>query len=398
MTPTLEATLTPTAEPTEPSTDTPVDSLTLRIWVPPQFDPEAGTRAGDLLAARLQEFEATDDNIQVEVRVKAAEGTGGLLASLTAAHAAAPLALPDLIALPRADLETAAIKGLVAPLDGLTPILEEADWYAYAVELARLQENHFGIPFAGDTLTVIYRPAIVGDPPQTWADILQLSEPLTFPAAAPNALFPLALYLSAGGSITDEAGRPSLSVTTLTEVLNFIQSGERSGVLPFWLTQYDTFDVAKQAYRENRAHLAVTWISDYLVDPPIDTVTAAIPTPDGTPFTLARGWVWALSNQDENRNQATVELAEFLADPEFMGSWTEAAGHIPTRSSALNVWPASPLRALVSQMVIAGQVVPPMEVITILGPVLQEATVQVLKEQANPATAARQAAEQLAGP
>ena len=81
------------------------------------------------------------------MRIKAPDGPGGLLDSLTTASAAAPLALPDLVALPRPIMETAALKGLVHPYQNLTSPIDEPDWYPYARQLARLQDSIFGIAF-----------------------------------------------------------------------------------------------------------------------------------------------------------------------------------------------------------------------------------------------------------
>ena len=55
-----------------------------------------------------------------------------MLDMLTTSSTAAPLALPDLIALPQHTLENAAIKGLLFPFDGLTSLMEDADWYEFA--------------------------------------------------------------------------------------------------------------------------------------------------------------------------------------------------------------------------------------------------------------------------
>jgi hypothetical protein len=82
------------------------------------------------------------------VRIKALDGPGGLLDALSAANAAAPLALPDLILLPRPQLETAALKGLLTPFDGLSASLNNGDWYDYARDLAQLQDSTFGLPLA----------------------------------------------------------------------------------------------------------------------------------------------------------------------------------------------------------------------------------------------------------
>jgi len=120
-----EATPTPDAEATAEATVEPVTSLTL--WVPPEMDPESGTEASLILNERLLLFSGMHGGLEVIVRVKDASGTGGLLDALTATSEAAPDALPDLIALTRTDLETAALKDLIFSLDGLTDIPDNAD-------------------------------------------------------------------------------------------------------------------------------------------------------------------------------------------------------------------------------------------------------------------------------
>src|SRR3972149_4031140 len=146
-TPAPEASPTPesgaplTALPAVETTRSPERPTTLRIWLPPQFDPADGSSAGDLLQARLAEFSGLHHAVRIETRVKALTGPGGLLDSLSAANAAAPLAMPDLILLPRALLETAALKGFLYPVDGLATSLNEDDWFAYAQQLARLRSG-----------------------------------------------------------------------------------------------------------------------------------------------------------------------------------------------------------------------------------------------------------------
>jgi multiple sugar transport system substrate-binding protein len=128
--PTGPATQTVTANSTEiptpaasPTADQPKGPLTLTIWVPPQFDPEAGTAGSDLLKKRLEEFKARRPGISLDVRVKALDGPGGLLDTLSSASAAATRVLPDLVALPRPMMEAAALKGLLHPYDGLSTAL-----------------------------------------------------------------------------------------------------------------------------------------------------------------------------------------------------------------------------------------------------------------------------------
>jgi hypothetical protein len=74
----------------------PSGGLLVRIWLPPEFDPNGNGAASGLLKARLEQYATENPEVRLEVRVKALDGTGGMLESLVAANAAAPLALPDL--------------------------------------------------------------------------------------------------------------------------------------------------------------------------------------------------------------------------------------------------------------------------------------------------------------
>ena len=131
------------------------------------------------------------------------------------------------MALPRDLMETAALKGLLLPLDNLTTAVDDPDWYAYAASLARLQKNIYGLPFAGDALVQVYHPTMVAKPPATFQAVLEVGQPLVFPAAGDQPYFTLALYSASGGAVTDEQGRPYLSSLELTQVLTFYLSAEQ---------------------------------------------------------------------------------------------------------------------------------------------------------------------------
>jgi ABC-type glycerol-3-phosphate transport system substrate-binding protein len=394
-TPAPRQTPTPNATPAVSPTPGPV---TLRLWLPPQFDPAAETPAGQLLRARLETFTTRRPDVRLEVRIKAPDGPGGLLDALTNTTAAAPLALPDLVALPRPILEAAALKGLLHPADEFTAALDGPDWYDYARELARLQNSTFGLPFAGDALLMVYRTTVLSQPPGDLASALQLPGPLAFPAADPQALFTLALYQAAGGIIQDEQGRPALDPIILETVLNFYRQAEESELLPYWLTQYASDDQAWEAFENSQADMAITWASRYLTDLPADTSGTPIPTPGGAPFTLASGWVWALASQTPDHQRLSIELAEFLTESSFMAEWTSALGLLPTRLSALDTWQSPSLRAMAQQIVPEAHPYPSADLLTSLAPVLQKATIDVLKQQSQPLTAAQEAAGSLVAP
>lgn len=398
ITPEASATATNTPTPTVEPTRTPARPATVRIWVPPSFDPEDDTPASQILQSRLDEFADRRSGIRVDVRVKGIDGAGGILDSLITANAAAPLALPDLVLLPRSILETAALKGVLFSIDELVSPLDDGDWYPYAQQLAHLQNSTFGLPFAGDALILVFRPAVIGDAPRDWSAALETAEPIIFPAANEQAYFTLSQYLAAGGNVQDEEGRPILEEQILTEVLNIYQSAEAAGVTPFWLTQFTSDEQAWQAYIEGQSDMVVTWTSRFLSELPVDSAASAIPTPDGTPLTLANGWVWALSNPQVERHSTSIELAEFLTASEFLSEWTAAAGYLPPRSSALEGWSNTTLQRLAEQIARSSQIHPPTDVMLTLSPALQQAVVEVLKEQIDPQTAAQEAIDLIAGP
>jgi ABC-type glycerol-3-phosphate transport system substrate-binding protein len=351
-----------------------------------------------LLQARLDEFVEARSGVQVEVRVKALTGEGGMLNSLSATSAAAPLALPDLIALPRELLESAALRGLLSPYDDLSETPEEADWYPYALELAQFQNSIYGLPFAGDALIHVYRPEIIESPPRDWGAALDTGAPMVFPAVDPMAHFTLALYQAGGGSAIDDQGNPILEPEVLAEVLTFYMEAEAVGVTPFWLTQYQNDDQAWEAFLEPRSNMVVTWGSRFFQSGLEDTAAAQFPTRNGRPFTLATGWVWALATPQTENQETSIELAAHLTDSEFLAEWTQAAGYLPTDPEVLAAWPDSTLRSIFSPILASARLFPSADILASVGPPLQSAVVAVLKQEADPLSAAQTAASSIAEP
>lgn len=382
-------------------TEAPSGPVTLRVWLPAQFDPSSGTAAGDLLFSRLNTFMNEHPGTRVDVRLKALEGSGGLLEALASANAAAPMALPDLIALPRPLLESAALKGLLYPYDGFGEMFEDDGWYDYATQLAYLQDSVFGMPFAGDALLLVYRPVVMDVPPRDWNSAVGFGNPLAFSAADSKALFTINQYQAAGGTVWDNQGRPALDEKVLTEVLSFYQQASQAGVMPVWLTQLETDEQVWQVFSEEQAPMAVAWASSYFnrsASMSFETKIAPPITADGNVYTLATGWVWALASPDHTRRSLATELAEFLMDQQFLGEWTYAAGYLPPHTDALAEWEDEELRPLLGRISMAAQLLPSEDLLSTLGPALESAVVSVLKQQADPQTAATIAVERVNQP
>lgn len=383
---------------TPESTATATGPVTLRVWLPPEFDPAAETLAGALLQERLSEFAARRPRVRLDIRVKNLADPGGILEALSSTSAAAPLALPDLVALPRPLLEAAALKGLLYPFDGLTVTLDDADWYDYARRLARLQNSSFGIPFAGDALVLVYRPGVIEEPPRNWTHVLETIGPLVIPAADPQALYTLNLYQAAGGPVQDEQGLPMLEASTLTRVLSLFQEAAVTESLPLWVTQLESDEQVWEAYLDNRGPMMITWASRYLQGKPEDSAMTSLPATGEAPFTLATGWVWSLGSPEIVKQELAVQLAEFLTEPVFLAEWTAAAGYLPPRASALDRWPAGETRSLASHIVLSMHPKPSSDVLSSLSPPLKQVTIEALKQQREPALLAEEAVEGLDNP
>jgi len=366
--PTPRPTSTPQVIPTE-TVPPPSQVSLLRVWLPPQFDPAAENEAANLLEQRLAEFETEHPGLLIEVRLKKSEAEDNIVNYLTLTSEAAPNALPDLILLSRPDLESAALRGLLHPIDGLSTSLEDRDWYGYAQQLARIQNTGYGLPFAANALVLVYYPdlgTIV-----TWEDVLSSKGQLVFAANHPQELVGLSLYGSAGGEILDTQELPTLEVDALTRVLTLVQEGISKDVFSASLANVSTEGQTLQIYRTGKANKGIIWFLDY--QSPEDGAVTPLPGLTEESFSYATGWVWALAGSNPENQQLAAELAEHLVATDFISEWTRETGYLPTRPSTLQEEDRTIIAILES-----AHPIPSNDVLAVLGPLIQEALTRVL--------------------
>ena len=350
-----QATPTPQLLPTQTAVP-PAQARILRVWLPARFDPGSSAQSANLLEQRLAEFESSHPGLKIEIRIKTEEG---ILHALTVTSNAAPSALPDLIALSRPDLESAALNGLLHPIDGLTDSLDDPNWYPYARELGHIQNIGYGLPFAGDALVLIHPPELQI---LSWEDIFASKEATSFPASDPQSLVALSLYVSAGGKLVNAQGQPTLEEAPLIRVLTLIENGIRANVFPPTVLNFESYEQSIQAYRDGRAGLAITWASN------TDDLIHPIPGLDAS-HTFARGWMWALAGSSPENQQVAVELAEFLMDQEFLGEWIGETGYLPTRVTD------DLAEAVILE---SARAIPSNDALAALGPIMNQALIRVL--------------------
>jgi hypothetical protein len=291
-----------------------------------------------------------------------------LLESLQLTFLAAPAALPDLVSLPRTDLESAAVLGLIQPLDGLTSVLENNNWVASVRVLGRVRESVYGLPFVLDALALASSAPL---PAESWLEVAEVG-PLSFQVS--DAYFPLALYLAADGALTDAEGHPALNEDVLARVLSLFAQGE--------VVALDTQEQVWSSLGQVGGS-AVGWSSGFFRGKPVNVHLDALPGLGGPPATLVRSWDWAVASLDIERQQLAVELAEWLTAEEFLGEWVESVGFLSPRPDAR--WEA---------LLGSARAIPPVELMDAVAPVLQEAVASVLAGM-SPEAAARAAVERL---
>lgn len=372
---------TPTSTPT-PAPDGP---RTLRIWVPSQFDPSLDTPASAIFQERLDEFVARRPGLQIEVRVKAK----GFVDALSKTQAAAPAIMPDLVALSRDDLESATAIGLLHPLDGLTTLLDDPDWYPYARQMAHIQNTIFGLPFAGDALALV---GYANPLPGSWNELPEETL-FIFPAADPQALFSLSLYLSAGGELVDDQGIPNIDETVLAEVLSLYLPSDEETFLSSMVTEYQSDEQAWNTFLEQRGNLTVSWTSNYLRNQIPALTLSPLPGIETGQYTLATGWSWALAGSNSENQTLSVELAEFLSDSRFLTKWNQAVGNLPTRPTALSSWNDALSKIRLTQIAESANLVPSQELLNVVGPLFTEAVLSVINGEQPPIEAAQSVAE-----
>ena len=353
----------------------------LVIWLPPQFDPKAKTSAGALVQSRIDAFQKKYPQWTLEVRLKAVDGRGGLLDSLANTSMAAPNALPAMVALQSQDLESAALKGLLLPLDEKTQSSAGNDWLPYAAQMGMTQGKSFGVPLAGDALILAYHPLLSPYPPSTWQELSSQHFPVIFPAADPDSIVVTTIYQAAGGNLLNQNNPPALEATPLQKSFAILNNGTQSGAFPSWIAQFFTFSQAWDTYTHQNSSYAIVWASQYLPNPPGGSKLTTLPKINSTQITLARGWVWCIPAMSTSTQDAALLLVEFFSDPDFINELDLAAGYLPVNSGGLDVISDAEMKNTITKITGIAQLMPTSSTINTISPIFENSTIQIIKKQ-----------------
>lgn len=346
----------PTAEMQFPTPTTPA-YYNLTVWIPPQFDIDAESKAAALLKNHLQEFSKKNLQVNLDVRVKSASGPGSILETLTGASIVAPDALPSLVLISRSDLVQAASKNLLSPIEGYSGVIDENDWFDISKELGSYQGTVYCLPFAVNAFGLVYKNIGFNNGQPSWEEVIRQSDKLFFAAGDPEALTTLALYQSAGGVLSDKADQPVLEVDALTTVLAAYADAARFHRIPNAELDYQTDDQVWEAFLSSNKGVVLTWANHVLVD--LGTMKLALlPSLGKEPYTLAGGWMWCLTEPHEQDRIYSIALAEYLVEPEFLASWAPVSGYLPVKPSSIPGYEGIELQNTLTKMLLSAHVRP----------------------------------------
>jgi hypothetical protein len=363
----------------------------LILWLPPELDPNGDTAAAAILKDRLDEF-AYLNTIEIEVRIKAVSGGGGLLDALRTTHAAAPSISPDVVALSREHLLQAAQDEVVFRNEGLKTVMGDLDWYNFGREAGMVQGEVLAVPFKGVPMGLVYNSVSQLIPSNEWADTRLNYGYFGFAADDPRGTFLLLLYLSLGGQVQNEQGMTILQEEPLIAALQTLKDGLNT-------RHYSDLAVTMQNSEQVWDAFSTGAIDTAFL--PVDVVLKGRETTPDAPdpaftspgMTLTDAWVWALGSEEPQRQELAVALIAHLSDTQFLAKWSEALKAIPARPSALGSWEETSLKPALEKMASGAILYPPDSVMNNIGPILRNATLLILRDNADVVETAKQAVE-----
>lgn len=288
----------------------PVTAPSLRVWTNTRFSPDANS----ILIDQIDQF-STENNIEIEVRVKDEDGVATSLNYVRTGRNIAPKLMPDLILLNDTELNSALNDELIALVDVYG--VETADWYAAGRNLVvdADEQMMIGWPLAFTELYhAVWNRSSFTETFATWDEWLETDVVIGVPADAQAAMcLTLAHYAPAPNEPFDEAQM----ITALAQV------GRAADQV-----------LVGSPLTDSRVNGALMSANEFIQLTDTETLTpSALPTPP-----TAGLWLWGITTDDPERQAAVINLLTWLMNGQNSGQLTQSLQLIPANRSALDFW------------------------------------------------------------
>ncbi|MGV8026699.1 MAG: extracellular solute-binding protein [Anaerolineaceae bacterium] len=375
----VDETLT-TPEASEASQDFTVEQNELVVWVPEEFSTLVDTEASSILQQRIEEFERQNPGTVVIVRVKGSSGSGGILDSLRNTKAAATNALPQIALLSRTDMEDAVGQALLLPVEEFFHDRNPSTYFSYAREISLFDGIVYGFPFVGDALIGIATEDFSDLKITSWDEIRAKKVPLYFAANSPQAIFFISQYQSTDGLLVDEQGHASINNENLMTVLDSFDKNTRSRIFRENFNTLNTNEDAWTLLQNGDIKWEINWYSKALQSDISGLQVFQIPSLSSEPYVSAKGWLWTIVDTDTEVADIVPEFIAFFSDPQFLASFSQAAGYLPVLPTSLAFYENGDSFDSLNTILTAAHAIPGNELILELGPVFRDATLMVLSQ------------------
>lgn len=314
----------------------------LRVWVAPTISVDAPqSQPENPLQTQLDTFATAHPDLTIDLRTKSISEQGGILSYLRTGHNIAPNVLPDLVALPSDQLERAVSDGLVYPIADLVNV---EGTFAAGQDLGQINNVQYGYPFLiTDFYHLAYNPNVVtGIFARRWADFstLERAEMILPAASHAGADLLLQLYHGANGSVTDGEAAFQFQSPPLTTALNDIQRGVADGFLLSSSADLTNESAAWDQFQSGAATIIYLNAETFLKyrSQGNGSSFAPLPTNRATATPVVRGWVWAITTPNVERQALAAELIAYLTNSQNLGAYSSTMLIPPATLEAFDAW------------------------------------------------------------
>jgi ABC-type glycerol-3-phosphate transport system substrate-binding protein len=318
----------PTPTPQPQATPTARAPLTLRLWLPDALAGLDSVDAGDVLAEQIRGFLQSETSIEVELRVRVAEGPNGILATLRTAAQVAPAAMPDVTLIRYSDFLTAVQLGLLVPFDPASINVSTDDFDASVGGMGLVDGQWFGVAATLELLHVAFPTAQMDTFSPQFDEFLTREIPLLFPAASLAGLSPV-FWLQYMASADDTASEGSPDTAALREILRFYEQAVAAELIPAAVLEYDhpegypnPLDAATAAVVTSSMYLQMTGEGAALSP-------GYVPTETGLPITVLDGWLWVITSTNSEAQAAALRFLSWMLAPERQLAYHRAIQMLP---------------------------------------------------------------------
>ncbi|OIB55824.1 sugar ABC transporter substrate-binding protein [Natrialba sp. SSL1] len=285
----------------------------------------------------------------------------------------------------------------------------ESEYTADAVEAVQWDGHTYGLPFASETVTLMYNPDLVDEPPETLEEMVEIMDDyhdpannqwgLSYPPVDPYFVSGF-LHAFGGRIFHEDTGELGIEDDEFIEGLELLQDN-----LWEYVPSDPEYGSQMAPFNDGNAPFAINgpWQVGGFRDAGVDATLAPLPDVDGgspTPYTGIQVWYFTsgLDGADEETLETTIDWAEwYTTNEDVIVDNAERHGLIPVHQEYAESADLGEDVETFVETVEMGTPMPADPRMDLVFTPLEEALERVFNESEEPAEAMEAAAEEIRG-